>query len=188
MNKDCRNIWIGFFHKFLKLFELCKPPPLKIRADTDRSRCSSMLTVLSDHRRDSELFSKRHSFLFPSDSPRLDLSVTPTRSRASTLPAKSQSISVSNLDIEILVTPPPNDFDSRARCNSFPIFLLNETKTQTGDKNSATLSWVNALPEEFSSVESSHSEDSDVNSEEPLDGVSEGVSYVEEISEYSSKL
>ena len=47
---------------------------------------------------------------------------------------------------------------------------------------------MNALPEEFSSVESNHSEESDMNSEEPLDGVSEGVSYIEEISEYSSKL
>lgn len=183
MNRDCRNIWIGFFRKFTKLFELCKPPPMKIRADTDRSRCSSMLTVLSDHRRDSELF-PRHSFFLPSDSPRLDLSLTPTRSRASTLPVKSQRISVSNLDIEILVTPPPNDFDSRARCQSVPIFLLNETKIQNNDKNNATLSWVNTLPEEFSSAESNHSEDSDVNSESPMDE----VGYIREISEYSSKL
>ena len=65
---------------------------------------------------------------------------------------------------------------------------MNETKTQTCDKNSATLLWVNALPEDFSSVESNHSEDSDVNSEEPLDGVSDGASYIEEISGYSSKL
>ena len=157
---------------------------MKIRADTDRSRCSSMLTVLSDHRRDSELFSRRHSNLFPGDNPRLDLSLTPTRSRASTLPAKSQRISVSNLDIEILVTPPPNDFDQRARCHSVPIFLLSDTKTQNNDKNDATLSWVNTLPEEFSSVERYHSEDSDVNSESPLDD----VSYIREISEYSSKL
>lgn len=156
---------------------------MKIRADTDRSRCSSMLTVLSDHRRDSELF-PRHSFFLPSDSPRLDLSLTPTRSRASTLPVKSQRISVSNLDIEILVTPPPNDFDSRARCQSVPIFLLNETKIQNNDKNNATLSWVNTLPEEFSSAESNHSEDSDVNSESPMDE----VGYIREISEYSSKL
>lgn len=186
MNKDCRNIWIGCFRKFTKLFEFCKPPPMKIRADTNRSRCSSTLTVLSDHRRDSELF-PRQSFLFPNESPTLDLNLKPTRSRASTLnlPVKNQKITVSNLDIEILVTPPPNNFNPRGRCHSVPIFLLNEPIAQSNDQNKVTMSWVNALPEEFSSIASNHSEeDSDVNSESPLDG----VSYIQEISGYSSKL
>ena len=192
MNKDCRNIWIGCFRKFIKLFEFCKPAPVKIRADTNRSRCSSTLTVLSDHRRDSELF-PRQSVLFPNDSPRLDLDVKPIRPRASTLnlPVKKQTVTVSNLDIEILVTPPPpNDFSPRERCNSVPVFLLNEPMTKRNDQNKVN-TWVNTLPVfapgELSSFGSNHSEeDSDVNSESPLDA--DGVSYIREISRYSSKL
>ena len=189
MNKDCRSIWIGCFRRFTKLFEFCKPAPMKIRADTNRSRCSSTLTVLSDHRRDSELF-PRQSFLFPNDSPTLDLNVKPTRPRSSTLnlPVKQQTVTVSNLDIEILVTPPPNDFSSRGRRHSVPVFLIDEPVTQRNDQNKAT-AWVNTLPvfvpEEFSSSGSNHSEkDSDVYSESRLDG----VSYIREISGYSSKL
>ena len=190
MNKDCRNIWIGCFRKFTKLFEFCKPSPVKIRADTNRSRCSSTLTVLSDHRRDSELF-PRQSLLFPTDSPLLDLDVKPTRPRASTfnLPVKKQAITVSDLDVEILVTPPPNDLSPRGRCHSVPVFLLNQPMTLRNDQNKATISWVDTLsvfvPEEFSSSGSNFSEeDSDVYSESPLDG----VSYIREISGYSSKL
>jgi len=57
--------------------------------------------------------------------------------------------------------------------------------TQMNDQNKVTLSWVNILPEEFSSIESTHSEeDIDVYSESPLDD----VSYIREISGYSSKL
>jgi len=189
MNKDCRNIWIGCFRKFTKLFEFCKPAPMKIRADTSRSRCSSTLTVLSDHRRDSELF-PRQSILFPNDSPPLDLDVKPTRPRASTLnlPVKKQTITVSNLDIEILVTPPPNDFNPRGRCHSVPVFLLNEPMPQRNDQNKVN-TWVATLPvfvpEDFGSFGSNYSEeDSDVYSESPLDG----VSYIREISGYSSKL
>lgn len=186
MNKDCRNIWIGCFRKFIKLFEFCKPAPMKIGADTNRSRCSSTLTVLSDHRRDSELF-PRQSFIFPNDNPTLDLDVKPMRPRASTLnlPVNKRTKTVSNLDIEILVTPPPNDFSPRERCHSVPVFLLNAPMTQRNDQNKVT-AWVNTLPvllpEELSS---NHSEEnSDVYSESPLDG----VSYIREISGYSSKL
>lgn len=189
MNKDCRNIWIGCFRKFTKLFEFCKPAPMKIRADTSRSRCSSTLTVLSDHRRDSELF-PRQSILFPNDSPLLDLDVKPTRPRASTLnlPVKKQTITVSNLDIEILVTPPPNDFNPRGRCHSVPVFLLNEPMPQRNDQNKVN-TWVATLPvfvpEEFGSFGSNYSEeDSDVYSESRLDG----MSYIREISGYSTKL
>ena len=190
MNKDCRNIWIGCFRKFIKLFEFCKPAPVKIRADTNRSRCSSTLTVLSDHRRDSELF-PRQSFLFPNDSPTLDLDVKPTRPRASTLnlPVKKQTVTVSNLDIEILVTPPPpNDFSPRERCHSVPVFLPNEPMSKRNHQNKDN-TWVDTLPvfvpEELSSFGSNHGEkDSDVDSESPLDG----ASYIREISRYSSKL
>ena len=186
MNKDCRNIWIGCFRKFTKLFEFCKPAPMKIRADTNRSRCSSTLTVLSDHRRDSELF-PRQSLLFPNDSPPLDLNLKPIRPRASTLnlPVKKQTITGSNLDIDILVTPPPNEFNPRGRCHSVPVFLLNEPMTQKNDQNKVAFSWVDTLPAEFSSIGTTHSEeDSEVCSESPLDG----VSYIREISGYSSKL
>lgn len=185
MNKDCRNIWIGCFRKVTKLFEFCKPPPMKIRADTNRSRCSSTLTVLSDHRRDSELF-PRQSFLFPNDSPTLDLDLKLIRPRASTLnlPVKKPTTTVSNLDIDVLVTPPP-DFSPRGRCHSVPVFLLKEPMTQMNDQNKVTLSWVNILPEEFTSIGNTHrEEDSDVYSESPLDD----VSYIREISGYSSKL
>lgn len=188
MNKDCRNIWIGCFRKVTKLFEFCKPPPMKIRADTNRSRCSSTLTVLSDHRRDSELF-PRQSFLFPNDSPTLDPDLKPIRPRASTLnlPVKKQTThvtTVSNLDIDVLVTPPP-DFSPRGRCHSVPVFLLKKPMTEMNDQNKATLSWVNIPSEEFSSIGNTHSEeDSDIYSESPLDD----VSYIREISGYSSKL
>jgi len=122
----------------------------------------------------------------------LDLDVKPTRPRASTLnlPVKKQAITVSDLDIEILVTPPPNDLSPRGRRHSVPVFLLNEPMTQRNEQNKANISWVNTLSvfvpaEEFSSFGSSCSEDeSDAYSESPLDG----VSYIREISAYSSKL
>ena len=151
---------------------------MKIRADTNRSRCSSTLTVLSADRRESELFF-RQSFLLPGHVPGLDLQ--PTRQRAATLslPVKKQIVTVSDLDIEIRVTPPTNDASElRPRCNSVPVFLLQDLETQ---RKTATLSSINSL----SSVESTRSDVSDANSETPLET---GASFIREISGYSSKL
>lgn len=180
MNKDCRNIWKTCFRKVSKVFELCKPAPMKIRAYTDRSRCSSTLTVLSDRRESVP------SFLFQGNVPRLDL--TKPRASSLNLPVNKQRIALSNLDIEIRVTPPPNELDTKSRCHSVPIFLLNNLKELDSQRNNdinTTTYPVNRLSGEFGSVDSlNHSDDSDVNSEAPM----ERVNFIREMSEYSSKL
>lgn len=176
MNKDCRNIWKGCFRRFTKLFEFCKPPPLKLRADTDRSRCSSTLTVLSVDRRDSELFF-RQSLALPGYIPGLDPQQTRQRASSLTFPVKKQIITVSDLDIQIKVTPPSDaDAELRPRCNSVPVFLLQDLDSRRSCNKTATLSSVESLSSDPSEI-------SAANSETPLET---GESFIQEI--YSSKL
>lgn len=176
MNKDCRNIWRGCFRRFTKLFEFCKPPPLKIRADTDRSRCSSTLTVLSTDRRDSELFF-RQSFVLPGYVSGLDLQQNRQRASTLTFPVKKQELTVTDLGIEIKVTPPSDaDVELRARCNSVPVFLPQDLDSHRRyDKTT--------IHSSTESLSSDHSGVSVTNSETPL---GTGESFIQEI--YSSKL
>lgn len=176
MNKDCRNIWRGCFRRFTKLFEFCKPPPLKIRADTDRSRCSSTLTVLSTDRRDSELFF-RQSFVLPGYVSGLDLQQNRQRASTLTFPVKKQELTVTDLGIEIKVTPPSGaDVELRARCNSVPVFLPQDLDSHRRYNKTTIHSSTESLSSDHSGV-------SVTNSETPL---GTGESFIQEI--YSSKL
>ena len=186
MNKDCRNIWIGFFEKFKKIFQCCKPPPRKICEDTNRSRCSSTLTVMSE-RTGSELFNfntvdpilkASHPYLFPEHVTRLK--VEKPRSSTLPLPVSNQRMTISNVEVEIRVTPPPNDVDGRSRCNSVPVFLPEQDTEQVN----LDLPSLNSPSRDPNVMESSSSLESDANSETCL----EKETFILDIEEYSSKL
>ena len=178
MNKECRQIWIGCFVKCKKLLELCKPHPSKLRADTNRSRCSSTLTVLTDRRLSEpyinrkidplELLQMQKSYLFPEHVARSALKARKPRSSTLSLPVRKEikSVAERNTQIEILVTPPPNDMDCRIRSNSVPVFFRNELETQDTisiEDNNGTISSTSSCVGD--ALERSVCEDSDVNSE-----------------------
>lgn len=179
MNRDCRRIWKGCFATCNKIVELCKPPPRKLRAETDRSRCSSTLTVLSD-RRDSEPYAdnridllgrtkRKRSYLFPRHVTRLKLKGKRRRSSTSSLPAVSPKKTVSERysEVDILVTPPPNELGGRSRSHSFPVFPLEETNlnvnVNVNERNNTAILSTN--PRAENALECSISEGSEVNSE-----------------------
>lgn len=182
MNKDCRQIWAACFAKCKTVLHLCKPPPKKLRADTEikDSRCSSTLTVICD-RRGSELSAVGHqvvveghqaakiqpAYLMHKSVARLK----EEKPRASTLslPAiVNQRMVVTNPDIEIRSSAHAYESDLRSRCNSVPLFLQNELETQVVSeqkKASTSTSSLSPLARELGTMKSTNSEDSDANSE-----------------------
>lgn len=174
MNKDCRQIWTGCFAKCKKFLRLCKPPPGKLRGETEikDSRCSSTLTILCD-RRESQLgavhlaghpTAQKQPYLVHSSVARLK--EEKPRSSTVSLPADvNQRRTVSNTDVQIQLAgnATPNQLDLRTRCNSVPLFLQKELDTPvTGESSLRPLS---PLARELNDTKSTHSEDSDANSE-----------------------
>ena len=177
MNRDCRRIWKGCFATCNRIVELCKPPPRKLRAETDRSRCSSTLTVLSD-RRDSEPYAdnridllgrtkRKRSYLFPRHVTRLKLKGKRPRSSTSSLPAVSpkKTVSERNSEIDILVTPPPNELGGRSRSHSAPVFSLEETNLNVNVNERNNTAILSTNPRAENALECSISEGSEVKSE-----------------------
>ena len=174
MNKDCRQIWTGCFAKCKKLLCLCKPPPGKLRGETEikDSRCSSTLTVLCD-RRESELgaihlvghpTAQKQPYLVHSSVARLK--GEKPRSSTVSLPADmNQRTTVSDTDVQIQLTgnATPNQLDLRTRCNSVPLFLQKELNTQVTSESSPRP--LSPLARELNDTKSNNSEDSDANSE-----------------------
>lgn len=188
MNKECRQIWKDCFEKCKKIFQCCKPPPRKIRADTNRSRCSSTLTVLSD-RRASELFTFNtvdpilkvsHPYLFPGQVTRTQLEKP--RSSTLTLPVSNQRMTVSNMEVEIRVTPPElSELDGRVRCNSVPVFPPNDEDIE---KINFNLTSLNSPSRDSSVLGSNSSLESDLNSDTQL----EKETFIQDIEACSSNL
>lgn len=180
MNKDCRQIWINCFKKCKKIFELCKPAPGRIRADTYRSRCSSTLTVISD-RRISEHFSAdhvlklTHPYLFPGN-------VNVERPRSSTLSLLLTSHTGVCSNEKIQETTSQDDVDKRSRCNSVPLFVANEN-VEDAEKINLNLSSLNSPSRDLSELESKSSIISDTNSYTNL----EREGFIQDIQAYSSK-
>ncbi|XP_068670316.1 uncharacterized protein [Montipora foliosa] len=183
MNKDCRQIWRGFFQKLKKKFKCCVRPPRKVRADTHRSRCSSTLTVLSE-RRASELFSFNtadpilkvsHPYLFP----RQVTSLKMERPRS-----YSERITVSDVDVEIRVTPPQEigSDGPRIRCNSVPAFASKEGAVE--QRNSENSHPPNSPSRDSSVTGSNSSVESDVINATCL----EKKAFIQDIEDFSSKL
>ena len=196
MNKDCRQIWKNCFAKFKKPFELCKPPSNRLRAETVRSRCSSTLTVLSERRSSEPYINQKidpivlariqHSNRFSErDVTRFSFGARKPRSSTLSLPARNQTNTVSerrDTRIEILLTPPPDELNSRPlRTNSVPVFLLHGLESQ--DTTSI---------ENYSGATTTNSSCVDDASErsigEELDANSETENFIPKLEECSSKL
>ena len=182
MNKDCREIWKGCFAKCCKIFELCKPFETKLRAETNRSRCSSTLTVLSD-RKDSFPYAAKRVDPDPSHVGRFLMKAKNQRSSSLTaLPMvqPNKTAVERNSVIEIIVSPPPIELDERSRSHSVPVFLSKEIDAQVTSKlNKEGVSSVN--PPEGNASECSSIADSDMNSETDI--------FIREATkEYSSRL
>lgn len=181
-NKDCREIWKGCFAKGCKIFELCKPFETKPRAETNRSRCSSTLTVLSD-RKDSFPYAAERVDPYLSHVGRFLMKAKNQRSSSLTaLPmVQPNKTAVERKSvIEIIVSPPPIELDERSRSHSVPVFLSKEIDAQVTSKlNKEGVSSVN--PPEGSASECSSIADSDMNSETDI--------FIRETTkEYSSRL
>lgn len=183
MNKDCRQIWINCFKKCKKIFELCKPPPGRIRADTYRSRCSSTLTVMSD-RRISEHFTAdhvlklTHPYLFPGNV----TTVNVERPRSSTLSLPLTSHTGVCWNERIQVTTSQNPVDKRSRDNSVPLIVDNE-KVEDAEKINLNLSSLNSPSHDSSEMGSKSRIISDTNSNTHL----EREGFIQDIQAYSSK-
>ncbi|XP_067022503.1 uncharacterized protein [Acropora muricata] len=182
LNKDCRQIWKDLFQKFKNVLRCCVPHPSKIRADTQRSRCSSTLTVLSE-RRASEIFSFNtvdpilelsHPYLFPGQV----ASVKMERARSSTLdlPVMNQKMTVSDASVEIRVTPPSDNDNggSRVRYNSVPAFASTGKAVQHKNLSAQLL---NSQSRDSSATSSNSSLESDLTDE-----------IIQDIDHYTSKL
>lgn len=182
LNKDCRQIWKDLFQKFKNVLRCCVPRPSKIRADTQRSRCSSTLTVLSE-RRASEIFSFNtvdpilelsHPYLFPGQV----TSAKMERARSSTLdlPVMNQKMTVSDASVEIRVTPPSDNDNggSRVRCNSVPAFAPTGKAVQHRNLSAQLL---NSQSRDSSATSSNSSLESDLTDE-----------IIQDIDHYTSKL
>ncbi|XP_074622826.1 uncharacterized protein LOC141881070 isoform X2 [Acropora palmata] len=182
LNKDCRQIWKDLFQKFKNVLRCCVPHPSKIRADTQRSRCSSTLTVLSE-RRASEIFSFNtvdpilelsHPYLVPGQV----TSVKMERARSSTLdlPVMNQKMTVSDASVEIRVTPPSDNDNggSRVRCNSVPAFASTGKAVQHKNLSAQLL---NSQSRDSSATSSNSSLESDLTDE-----------IIQDIDHYTSKL
>lgn len=189
MNKDCRQIWIGCFEKGKKILDCCAPPPRKIRADTDRSRCSSTLSVMSDRRVSGHfnfnttdpVLKVSHPYLFKDQVTRLK--AEKPRSSTLSLPVSNQRTTVSNVNVEIRVTPPQNELDGRSRCNSVPAFLPREDAEDIEQIN-LNLPSLESRSRDSSSMGSTHTLESDTNSESRL----EREDFIMDIEEHSSQL
>lgn len=175
-NKDCRQIWKDCFAKCGKVFELCKIPQMKLRAETNRSRSSTM-TVLSE-RRDSEPYtnnridlyklvkSKQPLHPYPSHAPSFEVRTKRKRSSTFCLPVTKPRKSFSQRDtvIEILLTPPPTELAGRPRSNSLPAVLSKEICTYvTKVDNKET--WSLANQHAMDALEHGGSDYSDKNSQ-----------------------
>lgn len=171
MNKECRQIWTGCFAKCKAFLQLCKPPPRRLRAETEMkdSRCSSTLTVISCDHRGSELSAVQAidnqaakvqpHYLMHKSVARLK----EKKPRASTLslPAvMNQRLTVTNPEIQIRSSAHAQESDLRSRCNSVPLFLHKELEIQVTYTSS-----LSPLVRELSTMMSTNSEDSDANSE-----------------------
>ena len=178
MNKECRQIWTGCFAKCKAFLHLCKPPPKKLRSETEikDSRCSSTLTVISCDHRGSELSAVQiidnkaarvqPPYLMHKSVARLKVE----KPRASTLrlPAvMNQRLTVTNPDIQIRSSAHAQESDLRSRCNSVPLFLQKELETQVASEQKASnyTSSLSSLARELGTRKSTNSEDSDANSE-----------------------
>lgn len=178
MNKECRQIWTGCFAKCKAFLQLCKPPPRRLRAETEMkdSRCSSTLTVISCDHRGSELSAVQAidnqaakvqpHYLMHKSVARLK----EKKPRASTLslPAvMNQRLTVTNPDIQIRSSAHAQESDLRSRCNSVPLFLHKELEIQVANEQKASTytSSLSPLARELSTMMSTNSEDSDANSE-----------------------
>lgn len=191
-NKDCREIWKGCFAKCCNVFELCRPFETKLRAETDRSRCSSTLTVLSDRKDSLPYVGKRvdplavkgkQPYPYPSHVGRFLMRAKNQRSSSLTaLPMvqPNKTVVERNSVIEIIVSPPPIELDERYRSHSVPVFLSKEIDTQvTSELNKEAVSLAN--PREGNASEFSSIEDPDMNSETDI--------FIRETTkEYSSRL
>lgn len=184
MNKDCRQIWTGYFAKCKKCFRLCGQPLRKPRADTELSkdsRCSSVLTVLSPDPRGSELYGSQTlvdpknrilpSFPLPRSVARLkaeSVILVGIKPRASTLSLPAMMGPKENISNSTFQIPSsPNGLDPRSRSTSVPVILQQEpgtasTDSEQGRVNSYILS---ALSRDLEVSRSINSEDSDANSE-----------------------
>ena len=184
MNKDCRQIWTGYFAKCKKCFQLCGEPLRKPRADTEiskDSRCSSVLTVLSPDRRGSELYGSQTlvdpknrilpSYPLPRSVTRLkteSVILVGIKPRASTLSLPvimSPKVTISNSTFQ--VPPSPNELDPRSRSSSVPVILQQESETaSTENKQERVTSHIlSTLSRDLEVSRSMNSEDSDANSE-----------------------
>lgn len=183
MNKDCRQIWINCFKKCKKIFELCKPAPGRIRADTYRSRCSSTLTVISD-RRISEHFTADHvlKLTHPHLFAGSVTTVNMERPRSSTLSLLLTSHTRESSNEKIQEITSQNDVDKRSRCNSVPLFVANEN-VEDAEKINSNLSSLNSPSRDLSELGSKSSIISDTNSNTNL----EREGFIHDIQAYSSK-
>lgn len=183
MNKDCRQIWINCFKKCKKIFELCKPAPGRIRADTYRSRCSSTLTVISD-RRISEHFTADHvlKLTHPHLFAGSVTTVNMERPRSSTLSLLLTSHTRESSNEKIQEITSQNDVDKRSRCNSVPLFVANEN-VEDAEKINSNLSSLNSPSRDLSELGSKSSIISDTNSNTNL----EREGFIHDIKAYSSK-
>ena len=184
MNKDCRQIWTGCFAKCKKVFQLCKPPSRKLRADTGEltkdSRCSSTLTVLSPDPRGSELYDIQTtanpkarippSYLLPRSVARLkaeNVILTGIKPRASTLslPAVMRE-KMTTSDSNSQIPSSLDGFGPRSRCSSVPVNLQKELETETAsEQGNVTTYFLSPLARDVDVTKSTNSDDSDANSE-----------------------
>ncbi|XP_015779035.1 PREDICTED: uncharacterized protein LOC107356918 isoform X2 [Acropora digitifera] len=147
-NKECRQIWKACLARPSRIFQLCKPPQRRLN-ETDRSRSSTLTTTLYD-RKETTTFSENvkdprlnlsrdqlhpspsleqsRIFAFRMEKPRS--SNLPITDRRKKFPVKRDTV------IKILVSPPPDELETRPRSNSLPsVFFPSEKDTQVAVKH-----------------------------------------------------
>ncbi|XP_044179446.1 uncharacterized protein LOC122960942 [Acropora millepora] len=147
-NKECRQIWKACLARPSRIFQLCKPPQRRLN-ETDRSRSSTLTTTLYD-RKETTTFSENvkdprlnlsrdqlhpspsleqsRIFAFRMEKPRS--SNLPITDRRKKFPVKRDTV------IKILVSPPPDELETRPRSNSLPsVFFPSEKDTQVAAKH-----------------------------------------------------
>lgn len=112
LNKDCRQIWKNYYQRISRLFTQCSPPA-KLRSNTDRSRCSSTLTVLSE-RRGSRTGSQNFVLELPID----------RKPRS----ASDFRLPLDSADFVLRIQLTPSLSEGRPRCLSSPTKLQNSAE------------------------------------------------------------
>lgn len=147
-NKECRQIWKACLARPSRIFQLCKPPQRRLN-ETDRSRSSTLTTTLYD-RKETTPFSENIK------DPRLKLGrdhlhPSPSLEQSRTFAFRMEKLRSSNLHItdrrkyfpekrdtviQILVSPPPDELETRPRSNSLPsVFFPREKDIQVAVKH-----------------------------------------------------